>query len=372
MNVNSANPWELLFPPDDNPSRSAKLHLRLMRKRGEPLLLLPARNPAAATSLALYPAQSFKARLARTALGTFQNFGIQPGTTPVELRLNPDSPFVKFLCPAGSRLEDLNLAILFGNPHTTGRRFVLLVFDRDNRPVRVIKAGVGSERALELLRNEIQFLKKVPSAVLQSPATQNTCDTPDLVALAQEYIPGPTPKANDASAIPEILESWLSREAPMHFGDLPAARRLTDSARTDNATRRILEKLNKVRLRPAIHHGDFAPWNIRINPSTRRWVVLDWERGESAGPPAWDWFHFILQPEILVRRASPEAVFSRAEKLLHDTTFLRYATNAGIETNLSILLLGYVIHCRDITRQTEGMPTIEALAELLQAQTLEL
>ena len=368
MSEGTPAPWELLFPQPRDPVRSTTLHLRLMRKHGEPLLLLPSKNPAAAAALALYPAQTFKARLARAALGLLQNFGLQPGTTPVALQLDPDSPFVKFLTPPGSRIEDLNLAILLGNPFTAGRRFVLLVFDRDGQPVRVVKAGVGSDRALELLQHEIQFLKTVPPSVLRSPAMQNTYAAPGLAAVALDYIPGPTPRAGDTSSVPEILESWLSRETTVRFGDLPAARRLAEGARTDDATRRALEKLNEVRLRTAIHHGDFARWNIRVNSTTRRWVVLDWERGESAGPPAWDWFHFILQPEILVRRASPEAVLARAEELQRDPAFLRYAALAGIESNLPTLLLGYAIHCRDITRQTEGMPTIEALVELVQSR----
>jgi hypothetical protein len=365
MNAHPAQPWELLFPPPKIAGRAVTLKLRLLRKHGEPLLLLPTHRPAAAAALSLYPAQSWKAKIARSGLALMQKAGALPGSSSVELQLALDSPFAQFLCPNGMRAEELSFAMLLGNPHPAGQRFVLLVFDRAGKPVRVVKAGVGSDRALELIRNEVNFLKLVPAPVLHAPALQGTFAADGIAALALDYAAGATPGLDDTSSVPEILESWLSRAQPVRFGDLPAARRLAAGARKDAATQHALEKLNQVPIHSAIHHGDFAPWNIRINPVTRQWVVLDWERGESAGPPAWDWFHFILQPEVLVRHTRPEVILARFEKFRRTPAFTRYATQAGIEANVEVLLLGYAIHCRDITRQTEGMPTIEGLLERL-------
>jgi len=368
MNTHPAHPWELLFPPLKTAGRVVPLKLRLLRKHGEPLLLLPASSPAADAALALYPAQSWKAKIARSGLALMQKAGALPGTSPVELQISPGSPFAQFLCPPGMPIEELNLAMLLGNPYTAGRRFVVLVFDRAGKPVRVVKAGVGSERALQLIQNETTFLKTVPAAILRAPAMQDTFAAEGIAALALEYIAGPTPALDDFSGVPDLLETWLSRERAGHFGDLPAARRLAAAARRDPATQRALDKLNQVSVHSAIHHGDFAPWNIRINPATQQWTVLDWERGEPAGPPAWDWFHYVLQPEVLVRRAGPEAVLHRFAKFRRSTKFVRYVAQAGIESSVDALLLGYAIHCRDITRQTEGMPTIEGLVELLLRQ----
>jgi hypothetical protein len=365
MNAHPASPWELLFPPPKSAGHSVTLKLRLMRKNGEPLLLLPTTIPAADTALSLYPAQSWKARIARTGLALMQKAGTLPGTSPVEINISPDSPFARFLCPPGGPVEDLRFAMLLGNPHTAGRRFVLLTFDGAGKPLRVVKAGVGSERALELIQNEAAFLKMVPPTILRAPVMHGTFAADGIAALALDYAAGSTPALDDISGVPDLLESWLSRERAVRFGDLPVARRLATSARTDAATQRFLLKLNQVSIHPAIHHGDFAPWNIRVNPVTQGWAVLDWERGEPAGPPAWDWFHFVIQPEVLVRRASPETIITRLEKFRRSPSFTRYAAQAGIQSSVDTLLLGYAIHCRDITRQTEGMPTIEGLVERL-------
>jgi len=365
MNAQSANPWETLFPPPKSTGRAITLKLRLIRKNGEPLLLLPTQRRAADIALSLFPAQSSKAKLARGGLSLMQKMGVMPGASPVELQLDLDSAFAKFLCPAGMRVEELSFAMLLGNPRTAGRRFVLLVFDRAGTPVRVVKAGSGSERALELIRNEGTFLKAVPASVLHAPALQDAFAAEEIAALAMDYAPGATPALGDHSAVPELLESWLSREQPVRFADLAIARRFAAGARTDAATQRVFSQLNQVSFRTAIHHGDFAPWNIRVEPATRRWTVLDWERGEPAGPPAWDWFHFVIQPEVLVRRANPEAILGVFEQFRRSVPFNRYAEMAGIQANVNKMFLGYVLYCRDITRQTEGMPTIEGLVERL-------
>lgn len=368
MNAAPTNPWDALFPPPNRAGRTLTRKLRLMRKHGQPLLLLPTQRPAADIALSLYPAQSWKAKIARAGLGLMQKAGLLPGTSPVNVQLDLDSPFTRFLCPSGQRAEELSFAMLLGNPYTAGRRFVLLVFDGNGKPLRVVKAGTGSERSLELIRNEADFLQSVPPAILHSPALRDTFAAEGLAALAMDYASGPTPKLGDDSAVPGLLESWISREATVRFGDLPLARRFATGACPDAPTQRVLTRLNQLSFHPAIHHGDFAPWNIRIEPGTQRWLILDWERGEPAGPPAWDWFHFVIQPEVLVRRASPETILKQFETFRRQPRFIRYAALAGIQADVDLLLLGYVLYCRDITRQTEGMPTIEALAELLLAQ----
>jgi len=189
MNAPLAKPWELLFPPPKNADRALTLKLRLMRKHGEPLLLLPAQRPAADIALSLYPAQSWKAKIARGGLGLMQKAGVMPGTSPVELRLAPDSPFTKFLRPSGMPEEELSFAMLLGNPYTAGRRFVLLVFDGAGKPSRVVKAGSGSDRALELIRQETSFLKTVAASVLHAPALQDTFADEGIAALAMDYAP---------------------------------------------------------------------------------------------------------------------------------------------------------------------------------------
>jgi aminoglycoside phosphotransferase (APT) family kinase protein len=165
--------------------------------------------------------------------------------------------------------------------------------------------------------------------------------------------------------VASLLETWLDSGRTVRFFDLPVGQRLMANAREDALGRRVITALEKVSFHPAIFHGDFAPWNIRVDQRTGEWVVLDWERGETAGPPAWDWFHFVIQNEILVRHTSTEALVERVAGLACSPAFRRYARLAGIEAWTRPLLLAYLLYCRVVLKQADGLKQIEMFLERL-------
>jgi aminoglycoside phosphotransferase (APT) family kinase protein len=110
----------------------------------------------------------------------------------------------------------------------------------------------------------------------------------------------------------------------------------------------------------ALWHGDFAPWNIRIS-GDGRWRVIDWERGELNGPPAWDWFHYIIQRAVLVHRESGPQLAATADALLASSEFKSYAEGAGITVTARALITAYLMHCLHIVRQVDGRSALEGL-----------
>jgi hypothetical protein len=114
---------------------------------------------------------------------------------------------------------------------------------------------------------------------------------------------------------------------------------------------------------PAIHHGDFAPWNIKVSPAGA-WTVLDWERGELAGIPGWDWFHYLIQTGILVGHLPTPTLVQRVESLLASDTFRQYATRSGIVGCERELVLAYLLHNVEVIKPSEGLT---ASADLLRA-----
>ena len=59
-------------------------------------------------------------------------------------------------------------------------------------------------------------------------------------------------------------------------------------------------------------HGDFTPWNLYVE--RERVHAFDFEYAEYGYPPFFDLVHFILQIEILVKRANAETAFAGLEK----------------------------------------------------------
>jgi hypothetical protein len=75
-----------------------------------------------------------------------------------------------------------------------------------------------------------------------------------------------------------------------------------------------------------IAHGDFAPWNMRIDDGTLR--LFDWESASYHTPLLWDQFHFMTQTECLlkVRYGRESAVDVRKE---NRSLYLLYLLNTA-------------------------------------------
>ena len=60
-----------------------------------------------------------------------------------------------------------------------------------------------------------------------------------------------------------------------------------------------LRELRGSRVACGLHHGDFAPWNTRVDRGNLS--VFDWESAECAAPTLWDQFHFLSQAECVLK-----------------------------------------------------------------------
>jgi len=355
--VNSQSvPWEQLFPPNaDAPAR----RLRLVRKRGEPLLLLPLEGSLARTALTLYPAQTGKARCARWLVKT--GLYVAPPLIAESVRLAADQtlPFAGFLAQAAGTNGLPRFAVLLGNPRAPGRRFVLLLFDDHGEPTALVKAGVGTA-ATKLVEAELGFLKSAPAGLLPCPQLRAECSITDLRAFAMNYIAGTTPHAGATESVARLLTTWLQPERTVRFADLAVAQRLAVAVGGNPRWDAMLRQLGEAEFHPAIHHGDFAPWNVRVD-TRGAWRVIDWERSELSGPPAWDWFHWLIQHELLVRHTPTKELASRIESLMSSTAFRDYAARAGIDDCAQFLMIAYLLYCCQVIHQADALPEIEAL-----------
>jgi hypothetical protein len=97
MTTQPAGDWRELFAPCAAGRAPVTIELNLVRRGGQPFLLLPAEARLAATALALYPAQTAKARAAKLAFDVALRLGLKPRLEKISLPLADDDPFVRFL-----------------------------------------------------------------------------------------------------------------------------------------------------------------------------------------------------------------------------------------------------------------------------------
>ncbi len=358
------NAWEALFTPPAGPGQGVRVGMRLLKKGGQPFLLLPGQPRCAAATLDLYPAQTGRARAARTLFRCLLRASLPLGTEPVALAVALEDPFVGFLSSlAGTPTQGLPaLGILAGNPRSPGQRFLLLVFDAGHKPVAVVKAGL-SERAKVLIEQEERFLAAVPGQMQAVPRLRATFESPRLRALALDFFPGDSPRPRHEGALPALLASWVDPKRTIVLFDTPDWKRLQEAASANRLFPVVAGRLRGRTIQPAIYHGDLAPWNIKVSP-TGAWTVLDWERGEPTGIPGWDWFHYVIQSGILVGRRSAPVLVQRVESLLRSDAFQQYAARAGILGCERDLVLAYLLHVVEVLKPSEGLA---ASRELLNA-----
>jgi hypothetical protein len=386
------NFWEDLFAAPEGQGQGVRIEMRLVRKAGRPFLLLPGQPRAAAATMDLYPAQTGRARLARALFRGLLRGSLPLGTEALSLAISPGDAFVKFLsslagepgqdkagravpCAPGTgqrRAGDcapyhpFGLGIFAGNPASDGQRFLLLVFDASQRPVAVVKAGL-SPRARALVEQEERFLAAVPEKTVAVPRLCARFESSRLRALALDFIPGDSPRLRDEVALAPLLAAWVDATRTIVLSDAPDWTRLQEAAPAGSLFSVVAGQLRGRKVHPAMHHGDFAPWNIKVSPAGA-WTVLDWERSELTGIPGWDWFHYVIQSGILVGHLPTSVLIQRVESLLGSGAFRQYAARGFILGCECELVLAYLLHMVEVVRPSQGLAPTRELLEALAAR----
>ncbi len=111
-------------------------------------------------------------------------------------------------------------------------------------------------------------------------------------------------------------------------------------------------------VRPAVVHGDLAPWNLRIQAGRAR--AIDWEWWNASGPPLVDAAHHVLQNAFLLEHASADAAFDRLVTLVRSSE-----PDLGQRVAFAVCGLGMVEYL--LRRRADGYPDDDALARRYRA-----
>lgn len=364
MTAPPAIPWTELFASNAPPDFT--LELRAIKKSGRSFLFVPRSPLLAAQSLALYPAQTAFAKLAKSLLRATFQIGLPLPLEKTSVAVSSNDPFPRFLAGlVDSQSGPLpQLTILAGNPRVAGCRFLLLLFNGKSQPAIVVKAGIG-ESARELVRHESSFLNSASPGTRGLPLLRASLDTPQISAFALDFVAGDSPQTGDWRKPGELLSTWVNREKQMQLRDVPAWQAIAQIGSADPSFTRLSRKLTDFSFHPVIFHGDFAPWNIKVPPHGNVWTILDWERGDLIGIPGWDWFHYIIQSGILVQKQTAEQLLPKIEELFSSSNFQNYAHLSGIKGFERPLLIAYLYHLTKMIRPSEGLETNQSLLALL-------
>jgi hypothetical protein len=332
--------------------------IREVRRRGEPFLGLPLDATAALETLTLFSSHTFTARASKRLLEYWIRAHL-----PLPLRkhsLRIDSELLRFIKDASSEsnLRDPGIGVWVGNGRPAVRRFILLLFSSSRKPLHVMKVAAGID-GRRLVADEHRFLSETPHR-LGMPHVIGSFSSSRLEAFAMDYVPGHAPEAGDRTQLLKILSAWSNPTDHISVQAIPAIERLATIADGGSVWKACLSRLAGRSVCTVVFHGDFAPWNIKAR-SDGTWTVLDWERGETRGVPCWDWFHFVIQPELLARQSSLDRLIDVTENLLRDGAFASYCTAAGATGIERELFLTYLLYMVRVIKPDKGSPATRDL-----------
>jgi hypothetical protein len=362
--MNYPESWNTLFARGEA-ATGEHLVMKVVRRNGHPFLLLPGRAHAASACLSLYAAQTFKGRAARLALKCVLKLGLPIGLGTISLPFEVENDFLRFLGSLAAVSDvpiEERLGVLAGNPGGTGQRLIILLFDQEFGPVMAVKAGLTPD-AKQLIAKERDVLDALPASAFGKPELRSVFESESVQALALPFYPGHSPKGDQSEKIFAVLGSWISRTRSSPIVTTETWRRLRKAAGNDPLMKELEEKLGEREINLAIWHGDFAPWNIKVQHN--QWTVLDWERGEINGIPGWDWFHYEIQTAILARKEPVRTVIDKIEAFLNTSLWRDYARMAGIAAFERELLLAYLANCVRVIKPSEGLEETDNLLKAL-------
>jgi hypothetical protein len=340
----------------------------LIQRQHRPFLLLPTAPANPRVSLALYSAHRRRAKLWRAALPLMLDTPAAAVFHRIDLATDGRAPIIRFISEQTGLPAHLlpTPAIKFGARPNRVSRLVLLVCDLTDRPVKVVKLGLDAEGRATTDR-EANLLEKLPANTIGCIRLTGRLSTPTLSAFATDFFAGESPETDLGMEL--LFHAWINSGPLVPLASVGTWSELErQAAPAAPAEWQMLRPaLVNCQIRTTLHHGDFAPWNIRAVNATHL-EAFDWERGCLAGIPGWDWFHFVVQTSILARRNSVERVAAEIEELLESPRFQKYAEVTGIRPIAKPLVLAYLFHQRWFLKPRDGMSSLHELSGLLAAR----
>ncbi len=368
MSTNVTPVITLLFAGPEPVHKPVVFYWRLVRRRGRPFLLLPANSQRAGNGLELYLAQRPLAKLCRSLIPVVLRTPAARVFEPVAITAEAEASWMRFLARQAG-LEGGTLAtpaIKFGGVAGKTSRLILLLHDAGGHPIRVVKVGLDpAGRALTT--READLLSRLPAGVIGCTGITGRFSSEKVSAFATTYFSGAS-LDNDVG-IETLFRCWLNEPPLVPLESLASWHELESMAHAADVSEWpwLRDALAGQRVRTTLFHGDFTPWNVRM-ANLEMIQAFDWERGHLHGIPGWDWFHFIVQTSILVKRHSRERIAAELDQLFQSPRFQNYAAEAGISHCFEPLLLAYLLHQRLVVQPEEGRQRTQRLFQLLWQQ----
>jgi hypothetical protein len=266
-----------------------------------PRWLLPARSSAAASVLSIWHPYKLSSRIKWLAIRMAARTGVLRLSHSVSTVETSRRGVRLWFDRCGIQTQSAEMVVLIGTP-CADRKLIACLLDEKRCIAAVLKVGLTAGGGVRVL-HEAEVLGKLEP---YSWAPKLLSVHPDLRAVAQEYMHGVMPDRRFRHEYMEMLCRLprngrcksLTAVADETASRLRPFRALFDGMAPDLLSRSLSCLDFDVTVPTILVHGDFVPWNI-LNDHKAGYVLVDWERADFVGLPAYDLFHFQFSANLL-------------------------------------------------------------------------
>ena len=289
-------------------------------RRGVPLLLLPKDKAIALATVGLYRPQSAKAKIAAAAVRLLCRLGLHGTLLP---KVPGDSD---------------ETGVLICNP-CHGTRIIAVRMMADGR-LEILKAALPQDA--EPIRLEQAALKRLSGR----PGVPKAGLLVERVGAVWFTMPYLRDAARDVDPVP-LLKSWETEET------VPAKENGLIRDLMPLLDERTRAELSGRTVRRALVHGDFAPWNWRLESdgdhetheayetTGSRLVCIDWEWAREDGFAGFDLVYSLVQQALLVSHIPKHHIVSFIRKHIAKQSLASESliSNSGLSTDILVNLV---------------------------------
>lgn len=295
----------------------------LLQKGGKALLALPRNKEAALIALSLYQPQRPFAKLMVAGVKVAIRFGVMPLVLKrVLLERGLQKSGIR-----GPELRTETVGVLLGNPDHVIRRAIVSFQGRKGFEVAKIAFG---KKGVALMEREAATLASLPPGVVGIPHFLGTHHQEEAGVMRMPYLRGGALGIKNPEYYLNLLQAWLLEEKarPVEsFSEWDQIKSVL-SGQLKPPGLEALKRLAGLRVKPAIRHGDFAPWNL-IRDEEGEVFALDWEWGVPCGISGFDLIHYLTQELRLVQRLPAPDILVSLRRTLQSAPFENYLDAAG-------------------------------------------
>ncbi len=263
-----------------------------------PRWIIPANPKFGISVLEQWQPYNFLSKLKWRLLLYAYRFGVVakfPGVTCVTINVETDMPEIPI--------------IYIGTPGQQQKAVVILTSTKTCEPQRVMKIALG-DKAKDSMDKEASILNALAQYTMSSivPVLLDSAKNNEwtMQTVVQGHLAG---RKLSESHIAWLLELPRSTKTTTLDEQQRQLQKMVTSCQilSINDKQDILQRLTNITggsLPLVLVHGDFAPWNLKIQPDDKI-TAIDWEDAEFTGLPLWDLCHFFFIQGHLFNAPAP-------------------------------------------------------------------